>query len=42
MARKRYLDEDILRLLCEIELGLASGSDVATTCRMAGVSDATY
>ncbi|MDX8355872.1 transposase [Cognatiyoonia sp. IB215182] len=42
MARKRYSDEDILRLLREIELSLASGSDVATACRTAGVSDATY
>jgi transposase-like protein len=42
MARKRYSDEDILRLLHEIELHLASGSDVSTACRKAGVSDATY
>lgn len=42
MARKRYSDEDILKLLREIELHLASGSDVATACRAAGVSDATY
>ncbi|MEM6758506.1 MAG: transposase [Pseudomonadota bacterium] len=42
MARKRYSDEDIFRLLREIELSLASGSDVATACRTAGVSDATY
>ena len=42
MARKRYSDEDILRLLREIELHLASGKDVATACRTAGVSDATY
>ncbi|WP_159087026.1 transposase, partial [Loktanella sp. Alg231-35] len=42
MARKRYSDEDVLRLLREIELSLASGSDVATACRSAGVSDATY
>lgn len=42
MARKRYSDEDILRLLREIELSLSSGSDVATVCRTAGVSDATY
>lgn len=42
MARKRYSDEDILRLLREIELSLASGSDVASACRTAGVSDATY
>ena len=42
MARKRYSDEDILRLLREIELSLSSGSDVATACRTAGVSYATY
>ena len=42
MARKRYSDEDILRLLREIELSLASGLDVATACRTAGVSDASY
>ena len=42
MARKRYSDEDILKLLREIELHLAGGADVATACRSAGVSDATY
>ena len=42
MVRKRVWDEDILRLLCEIELSLASGADVATACRTAGVRDATY
>jgi transposase-like protein len=42
MARKRYSDEDILKLLREVELNLAAGSDVATACRSAGVSDATY
>jgi putative transposase len=42
MARKRYSDEDILKLLREIELNLASGSDVPTACRAAGISDATY
>ena len=42
MARKRYSDEDILKLLREIELHIASGCDVATACRSAGVSDATY
>ena len=42
MARKRHSEEDILRLLREIELNLASGSDVASACRSAGVSDATY
>ena len=42
MARKRFSDEDILKLLRQIELSLASGSDVAAACRSAGVSDATY
>jgi putative transposase len=42
MARKRYSDEDILKLLREIELNLASGNDVATAYRSVGISDATY
>ncbi len=42
MARKRYSDEDILRLLREIEVHLASGDDVPSACRSAGISDATY
>lgn len=42
MARKRFSDEDILNLLRQIELSLASGSDVQTACRSAGISDATF
>jgi putative transposase len=42
VARKRYSDEDVLNLLRQIELSLASGSSVAMACRSAGVSDATY
>jgi len=42
MARKRHSDEDILKLLREIELNLASGSDVPAACRSVGISDATY
>ena len=42
MARKRHSDEDILKLLREIEVRLASGSDVTSACRTAGISDATY
>lgn len=42
MARKRHWDEDILKLLREIELNLASGNDVGTACRSIGISDATY
>ncbi len=41
MARKRHSDEDILKLLREIELHLTGGVDVATACRSAGIGDAT-
>jgi hypothetical protein len=36
MARKRYSDEDILKLLREIELNLAAGNDVVSACRSVG------
>lgn len=42
MARKRYSVDDVLRLLREIEVHLSSGSDISTTCRTVGISDATY
>ena len=42
MARKRFSDEDVIRLLRQIEVELASGATVATACRSADVSDATY
>ena len=42
MARKRHSDEDILKLLREIELKLSAGEDVASACRGVGISDATY
>ena len=42
MARKRHSDEDILKLLREIEVTLANGSDVASACRSVGISEATY
>lgn len=42
MARKGYSDEDILNTLRQIELSLASGSDVTTACRSAGVSNGAY
>ena len=42
MARKRHLDEDILKLLLKIELKLANSSDVASACHGVGISDATY
>ncbi len=42
MARKRHSDEDVLKLLREIELELTAGDDVASACRSVGISDATY
>ena len=39
MARKRYNEEDILRLLREIEVHLHGGMDVVSACRTAGISD---
>ena len=42
MARKRYSDEDVLNLLRQIDLSLASGISVEMACRSAGISDATY
>ena len=41
MVRKRHSDEDILKLLREIELKLSAGDDVASACRHVGISDAT-
>ena len=42
MAGERQSDEDILKLLREIELKLANGSGLASACRGVGISDATY
>ena len=42
MARKRHSDEDCLNILRQVEVELASGADVATCCRKAGISDATF
>ena len=42
MARKRYNEEDILRVLLEIEVHLHGGMDVVSACRTAGISDKTY
>jgi transposase-like protein len=42
MARKRHSDEDCLKILRQVELDLAGGSDVAKACRTAGISGATY
>ena len=42
MARKRYSEEDILRLLGEIAVHLHRGMDVVSACCTAGISDKTY
>ena len=39
MARKRYSDEDVLKLLREIDVHLHDGLDVVNACRKAGISD---
>lgn len=38
MARKRYSDEDVLKLLLEIDVRLHNGLDVVIACRKAGIS----
>ena len=42
MARKRFSDEDVLKLLRQIEVDLSSGSNIETACRSGGISTATY
>ena len=42
MTRKRYSDEECLRILRQVEVELAAGADVTTACRSAGISDATF
>ena len=42
MSRKRYSDEDALKLLREIDVHLHDGLDVVRACRKAGISDNTY
>jgi hypothetical protein len=39
MARKRYSDEDMLKLLREIDVHLHDGLDIVNACRKAGISD---
>ena len=41
MTRKRFSEEDILGILRQIELELASGGTVETAIRSAGISDET-
>ena len=41
MARKRYSDEDALKVLREIDVNLHDGLDVVSSCRKAGIADKT-
>ena len=42
MVRKRYGEDDILRLIREVDVHCKSSMDVVSVCRAAGVSDKTY
>ena len=42
LARKRYSEEDALKVLREIDVHLHHGLDVVSACRKAGISDKTY
>ena len=42
MSRKRYSDEDVLKLLREIDVHLYDSLDVVSSCRKAGISDKSY
>ena len=42
MARKRYSDEDALKVLREIDAYLYDGLNVVSSCRKAKISDKTY
>jgi len=42
MARKRYSDEDALKVSREIDIRLHDGLDVLSACRKAEISDKTY
>ena len=42
MTRKRFSEEDILNILRQAEMHLASGSTVKSAIRAVGIGDATY
>ena len=42
MARKQHSVEQIVRLLREVEVGLATKLDVGTACKKAGITKQTY
>lgn len=42
MARKRFKPEQIIQMLREAEIKLASGSTVGEVCRSLGITEQTY
>ena len=42
MARKRFKPEQIIHMLREAEIKLASGSTVGEVCRSVGITEQTY
>ena len=42
MARKHYFDEDVLKLLLEIDVNLHDSLNFVSACRKAGISDKSY
>ena len=42
MVRKRYSDEDALKIFREIGVHFHDGLDVVSLCRKVGISDKTY
>ena len=42
MARKRYSDEDALKVSREIDIRLHDGLDILSACHKAEISDKTY
>ena len=42
MARKRYSDEDVLKLLREIDVHLHDSLNFVIACRKAEISDKSY
>lgn len=42
MARKRHSYEDCLKILRQVELDLAGGADISSSCRSLGISDSSF
>ncbi len=42
MSRKRFSDNDIIRILREVEVNIGDGMDTDSACRKSGISPQTY